>query len=48
MNHNFEIATVCLVMDLLCAKTEREICLFASNLFNILPLKTKKNNDFTF
>ena len=30
---------------------EREICLFASNLFNKLPLKThtqKKNNDFTF
>ena len=28
---------------------EREICLFASNLFNKLPLKTqKKNNNFTF
>ena len=26
--------------------TEREICLFASNLFNKLPLKTQKNNDF--
>ena len=30
-------------------KREREICLFASNLFNKLPLKTqKKNNNFTF
>ena len=27
----------------------RKICLFASNLFNKLPLKTqKKNNNFTF
>ena len=48
-NRSKNLLTVWGLKDLaLAEEREREICLFASNFFNKLPLKTQKNNDFTF